>query len=79
MFNTNGSGIGRHVDGGNEVRERVRGVLLQKRRDGMLGVVAARAGVAEHLLSDWCDDPSKVPDAEPFQKIKDRVLQLDAE
>lgn len=34
-----------------------RQLLMERKQNGQLGVIAARSGIAEYVLREWCDDP----------------------
>lgn len=51
----------------------LRSRLIEKRDEGMLGVVAARSGVSEHVLRDWCEKAYNSPSRDDLQKLQDSL------
>jgi hypothetical protein len=56
-----------------EFRQRLREQLIDHKNNGTLGVVAARAGIFEFVLRDWCNDAAKVPNSEELMRANDAV------
>jgi hypothetical protein len=50
----------------NTLRQR----LIEKRTEGMIGVVAARSNVPEWVIKDWCDKPLNTPTREEISKLQ---------
>lgn len=55
----------------NVVRER----LLEKKQQGMLGVIAAKANVPEWMLADWCDNALNIPGRETIVNIQSALSE----